>query len=72
MVKAVDQTAAVEILFVAHGKDEIPRAEIAELRRGDEKSTAFQMQTFDKHLFTLYRDGRITLDEAVRNADKRE
>lgn len=27
------------------------------------------MQTFDAALYNLYMDGRITLDEAIRNAD---
>ena len=27
------------------------------------------MQTFDQALFTLYRAGRITFDEAIKNAD---
>jgi twitching motility protein PilT len=26
------------------------------------------MQTFDQHLMKLYRDGTVTLDEAVANA----
>jgi twitching motility protein PilU len=27
------------------------------------------MQTFDQHLYALYHDGKITLEEALRNAD---
>jgi twitching motility protein PilU len=34
-----------------------------------EKSTNLGMQTFDQALYDLYKAGRITLDEALRNAD---
>jgi twitching motility protein PilU len=34
-----------------------------------EKSTNLGMQTFDQALYTLHREGRITEDEALRNAD---
>ena len=34
-----------------------------------EKSENLGMQTFDGALFKLYRDNKITLDEALRNAD---
>jgi twitching motility protein PilU len=29
------------------------------------------MQTFDMSLYSLFKDGRITLDEALNNADSR-
>jgi twitching motility protein PilU len=34
-----------------------------------EKSTNIGMQTFDQALYELYRAGKITLDEAIKNAD---
>jgi len=34
-----------------------------------EKSENLGMQTFDSALYHLYKDGRISLDEAVANAD---
>ena len=35
------------------------------------KSTRLGMQTFDQSLFTLYEDGAITYEEAMRNADSK-
>ena len=34
-----------------------------------EKGVGVGMQTFDMHLLELYKDGKISLDEALRNAD---
>ncbi|HXH04677.1 MAG TPA: hypothetical protein VNN09_15350 [Candidatus Competibacteraceae bacterium] len=45
------------------------RNEIAGLKEVMEKSENLGMQTMDSVLFELYRDGRISLDEAIRNAD---
>lgn len=72
LVKTVDgnRTAAVEILLGSpRVRDLIHRAEIAELKEAMEKSTTIGMQTFDQHLFTLYKEGKISLEEALRNAD---
>jgi twitching motility protein PilU len=33
------------------------------------KSEALGMQTFDAALYKLYKEGRISMDEAIRNAD---
>jgi twitching motility protein PilU len=35
------------------------------------KSTRLGMQTFDQALFTLYEDGVISYEEAMRNADSK-
>jgi twitching motility protein PilU len=72
LVKSVDgnRAAAVEILLGSpRVKDLIYRAEIAELKDAMEKSSTVGMQTFDQHLFQLFSDGKITLEEALRNAD---
>jgi len=50
-------------------KDLIHKAQISELKEAMEKSTNAGMQTFDQSLFELYRSGKITLDEAIKNAD---
>ncbi|HEX5313560.1 MAG TPA: PilT/PilU family type 4a pilus ATPase [Gammaproteobacteria bacterium] len=42
-----------------------------ELREAMEESTEPGMQSFDQALSTLYQAGRITLDEALANADSR-
>ena len=72
MVRTVDggRAVAVEILLdTPRIKDLIHKAQIAELKEAMEKSINLGMQTFDQALFDLYRKGRITLDEALKNAD---
>ena len=36
-----------------------------------EKSTGQGMQTFDQSLSKLYKEGQISLDEALKNADSK-
>lgn len=72
LVRTGDGTriAAVEVLLGSpRVKDLIHKAEIAQLKEAMEKSTTIGMQTFDQHLFQLYRDGKISLEEALKNAD---
>ncbi|MDQ2694561.1 MAG: PilT/PilU family type 4a pilus ATPase [Pseudomonadota bacterium] len=47
----------------------IKKGQVSELKEIMEKSEQYGMQTFDQSLFQLYREGRISLDEALRNAD---
>jgi twitching motility protein PilU len=47
----------------------IRRGEIAEIKEVMEKSENLGMQTFDGALYHLHRAGRISLEEALRNAD---
>lgn len=64
------RVAAVEILLDSpRVKDLIHKAEISELKEAMEKSANTGMQTFDQALFDLYRAGKITLEEALKNAD---
>jgi len=72
LVRTVEggRAAAVEILLDSpRVKDLIHRAEVAELKEAMEKGAAIGMQTFDSHLFDLYKAGRINLETALRNAD---
>lgn len=72
LVKTVDKqrAAAVEVLLGSPRiKDLIHKGQIAELKEAMEKGATIGMQTFDMHLFDLYRAGKITLEEALRNAD---
>ncbi len=72
LVKTHDgnRIAAVEILLASPRiKDLIHRSEIAQLKEAMEKSTVVGMQSFDQHLFQLFSNGKITLEEALRNAD---
>ncbi|MGH8279506.1 MAG: PilT/PilU family type 4a pilus ATPase [Gammaproteobacteria bacterium] len=64
--------AAVEIMInTPHISDLISRGEIDQIREAMEESSEPGMQSFDEALHRLYRDKRITLEEALRNADSR-
>ena len=72
LVRTIDggRVAAVEILLDSpRVKDLIHKAQIAELKEAMEKSTNLGMQTFDQALYDLYKGGKITLEEAIKNAD---
>jgi twitching motility protein PilU len=72
LVPTVDgkRCAAVEILLGTPLVQEmIHKGNIHEIKEVMDKSENLGMQTFDGALFRLYRDGRISLDEAMRNAD---
>lgn len=72
LVRTIDggRVAAVEVLLDSpRVKDLIHKAEIHEIKEAMEKSTNIGMQTFDQALFDLFKAGKISLDEAVRNAD---
>jgi twitching motility protein PilU len=62
--------AAIEILLgTPLVCESIKRGEVGELKEIMEKSINLGMKTFDVALFELYKAGRITLEEALRNAD---
>lgn len=64
------RVAAVEVLLGSPTIAEmILRGEFETIKEIMEKSENLGMQTFDTALFKLYRDGRISLDDALRNAD---
>ncbi len=72
LVRTVDggRAPAIEVLLDSpRVKDLIYKSQIAELKEAMEKSTNLGMQTFDQSLFDLYKAGKITLDEAIKNAD---
>jgi twitching motility protein PilU len=72
LVKGTDgnRVAAVELLLDSpRVKDLIHKAQIAELKEAMEKSTNQGMQTFDQSLYDLYISGKISLQEALQNAD---
>ncbi len=65
-----NRIAAVEILLGSpRVKDLIHKGEISELKEAMEKSQTVGMQTFDHALFSLYQEKKITLEEALKNAD---
>ncbi|MEC8428735.1 MAG: type IV pili twitching motility protein PilT, partial [Pseudomonadota bacterium] len=47
----------------------IIKGEFENIKEIMEKSENLGMRTFDSALYHLYKDGRISLDEALRNAD---
>lgn len=64
------RAAAIELLLDSpRVKDLISKGNIAELKDTMEKSINYGMQTFDQALFDLYRAGRITFEEAIKNSD---
>jgi twitching motility protein PilU len=72
LVPTVDgkRVAALEILMdTPRIKDLIRKGEVDVLKEGMEQGVQEGCQTFDQALFTLYKDGRITLDQALINAD---
>ena len=64
------RTPAAEILLnTRHVQELIERGEVLAVKEAMEQSLAPGSQTFEQDLFRLYRDGTITLDEALSNAD---
>ncbi len=72
LVQTVDgkRAAAIEILLGSSTiQDMIKKGDFTQIKEIMEKSEGIGMQTFDGALFKLYKEGRITLDEALKNAD---
>ena len=64
------RAAAIEILLgTPRVCDLIKNGKIDDIKEVMEKSATQGMQTFDSALYQLYRDGRISLQEALQNAD---
>jgi twitching motility protein PilU len=64
------RTPAVEILLnTRHIAELIERGEINGIKEAMEQSLAPGSQTFEQDLYRLYKEGTITLDEALANAD---
>jgi twitching motility protein PilU len=64
------RTPAAEILLnTRHVQELIERGEVLAIKEAMEQSLAPGSQTFEQDLFRLYREGTITLDEALGNAD---
>jgi len=64
--------AAVEVMLnTPHIADLILKGQIDEIREAMEESPEGGMQSFDQALYQLYKQGRIELEEALKNADSR-
>ena len=72
LIPTVDgkRTVAVEVLLgTPMICDLILKGEVHKIKEIMEKSENIGMRTFDAALYELYKAGRITLEEALRNAD---
>ena len=72
LIKSADgkRVAALEILMdTPRVKDLIKKGEVDNLKEAMEQGIQEGCQTFDHVLFTLYKDGKIALDQALANAD---
>lgn len=68
----VGRVAAMEIMLNSPLiADLIFKGEVGQIKEIMAKSTRLGMQTFDQALFTLYEDGAISYEEAMRNADSK-
>jgi twitching motility protein PilU len=64
------RSAAVEVLINSrHIAELIEKGELNEIKDAMEKSMVPGSQTFEQALYRMYKDGLITLDEALNNAD---
>jgi twitching motility protein PilU len=64
--------AAIEIMInTPHIAELILKGELDSVKEAMQESSSRGMQTFDDALYDLYKQGRITLDDALNNADSR-
>jgi twitching motility protein PilU len=72
LIKTIDgkRTPAMEVLLNTRNIQElIEKGEIGEIKEAMEKSMSPGSQTFEQDLFRLVRQGKISTDEALANAD---
>ncbi len=72
LIPTVDgkRAAAIEILLGSpRAADLIAKGNVHELKELMEKSAEQGMQTFDMALYNLLKEGKITMEEALKNAD---
>ncbi|MBK7540986.1 MAG: PilT/PilU family type 4a pilus ATPase [Candidatus Competibacteraceae bacterium] len=72
LIPTVDgkRVAAIEVLLNSPMVEAlIKRGEVGGLKEIMEKSSGLGMQTFDQALFALHQAGKISFDEAIKNAD---
>ena len=66
------RVAAVEVLFnTLYISELIQRQEIDAIKEAMEQSMSEGSETFERALFNLYQAGKISMDEALQNADSR-
>jgi len=63
---------AVEVMLQSpYIADLILKGQIDQIKPAMAKSTELGMQTFDQSLYDLYKSGKISLDQAIENADSK-
>ena len=68
----VGRIAAMEVMLQSPLiSDLIFKGEVTRIKEIMAKSTRIGMQTFDQDLFQLYENGKISYEEAIRNADSK-
>jgi len=74
LVRSVDgqRVAAVEIMLNTPRIAElIQRGDVSKVKESFRESTEQGMQTFDQSLLKLYKEGKVSMEEALANADSR-
>ncbi len=74
LIPALTQRRAVAVelmLATAHIRDLVQRDLLDDLREAIGRAQEQGLQTFDQHLFELFKAGKISIEEALRNADSR-
>ncbi|MCW8933682.1 MAG: hypothetical protein OQK98_03065 [Gammaproteobacteria bacterium] len=67
---SLKRCAAIEILLNSPRVEElIKKGEVAEIKEVMEKSERMGMRTFDSALLALYKDGKISVEEVLKNTD---
>ena len=72
LVRTTDgkRTPAIEIMInTPRISDLIMKSDIATIKEAMAEGKQYGMQTFDQHLLQLWKEGRITEEEALRHAD---
>ena len=68
----IGRVASMEIMLnTPLVQDLIFKGEVGKIKEIMAKSTRLGMQTFDQSLFSLYEDGAISYEEAMRNSDSK-
>jgi twitching motility protein PilU len=64
--------AAIEVLLnTPHVQELVKKGDVVGVKEALQKSSEKGMQSFDTALYQLYLDGKVTLEEALSNADSR-
>lgn len=74
LVRSLDgqRVAAVEVMLNTPRIAElVQRGDVSKVKESFRESTEQGMQTFDQSLLKLYKDGKVSMEEALANADSR-